>query len=271
MRKVFRYIKNMFKVLIWPIFFMIGQFLIQYIFVSVFNNKEQGSLSDKEFLKYIKTEEYIEKLNIYINSKTLIIIFLSMIIFIPIFYKIYKKYKKENNFKFKNMFIPIAFGISISLIYNITLYNLNNLLNFTNIFELSKLPIIVQLISSGICGPILEELVFRGIVYNKLKSFNKPMTAIILTSLIFGLIHSNIINAIYAFGVSFILIYLYEKYKTIKAPILMHIFLNVTIISLLPLILKNYLAFNLYLLIVSILVLIVLGCYIRRIYGRYSL
>ena len=122
----------------------------------------------------------------------------------------------------------------------------------------------VQLLTSGIGGPILEELVFRGIVYNQLKSFNKPMTAIILTSLIFGLIHNSIINAVYAFGVSFILIYLYEKYKTIKAPILMHIFLNSTIILLLPLILKDYLVFNLYLLIVSILVLIALRCYIKN-------
>ena len=241
MKRVFKYIKNIFKVLIWPILFMIGQFLIQYIFVAVFNNKEQGNLSNSEFLKYIKTEEYINKLNNYINSKALIIIFLTMIIF-----------------------IPITFGITISLIYNITLYNLNNVLHFTNIFELSKLPIIVQLISSGICGPILEELIFRGIVYNKLKTFNKPMTAIILTSVIFGLIHTNIINGIYAFGVSFILIYLYENYKTIKAPILMHIFLNSTIVLMLPLILKDYLVFNLYLLIVSILVLIVLKCYIKN-------
>jgi len=264
MKKICKYIKNIFKVLIWPILFLIGQFLIQYIFIASFNNKEQGNLSNNEFLNYIKTEEYIEKLNNYINSKTLIIIFLSMIIFLPIFYKIYNKYKKENNLKFKNIFIPITFGISISLIYNITLYNLNNVLTFTNIFELSKLPIIVQLISSGICGPILEEFIFRGIVYNKLKTFNKPMTAIILTSLIFGLIHNNVINGIYAFGVSFILIYLYEKYKTIKAPIIMHISLNSTIILLLPLILKNYLAFNMYLLVVSILALLILKCYIKN-------
>lgn len=264
MKKVFGYIKNIFKVLIWPILFMIGQFLIQYIFISIFNNKEQGNLSNSEFLEYIKTEEYVQKLTNYINSKALIIIFFIMIIFIPIFYKIYKKYKKENNFKLKNIFIPIAFGISISLIYNITLYNINNIFSFTNIFEINKLPIIVQLITSGICGPILEELVFRGVVYNKLKEFNKPMTAIILTSLIFGLIHNNIINAVYAFGVSFILIYLYEKYKTIKAPIIMHIFLNSTIILLLPFIIKNYLVFNLYLLIVSIFVLIILRYYIKN-------
>ena len=126
--------------------------------------------------------------------------------------------------------------------------------------------IIVQLISSGICGPILEELLFRGVVYNKLKEFNKPKIAMILCSVIFGIIHTNIINGIYAFIVSFIFIYLYEKYRTLKAPIIMHISLNSTIILMLSLITKNYLVFNLYLLIVSIIVLLVLKFYLKNEY-----
>lgn len=264
MIKSLKYIKNIFRVLIWPIIFMVGQFFIQYIFVAIFNSKEKGTLTEKEFLEYIKTEEYISKLNNYINSKTFLIILVTMIIFIPIFYKVYKKYKKENNFKIKNIFIPAIMGITISLIYNISLYNLNNVVHFTNIFELGGLHIIVQIISSGICGPILEEFIFRGIVYNKLKTFNKKMTAIILTSIIFGIVHNSIINGIYAFGISFILIYLYEKYKTLKAPIIMHIFLNTTIILMLPLIIKNYIAFNLYLLLISVIVLLVINKYIKK-------
>ena len=55
MKNSIKYLKNMFKVLIWPIIFTIGQFLIQYIFVAVFNNKEKIGYSDAEFLKYIKT------------------------------------------------------------------------------------------------------------------------------------------------------------------------------------------------------------------------
>jgi len=264
MKNSLKYIKNIFKVLIWPIIFMVGQFFIQYIFVAIFNSKERGILTETEFLEYIKTEEYITKLNSYINSKTLLIIFITMIIFIPIFYNAYKKYRKENAFNINNIVIPIILGITISLIYNISLYNLNNIANFTNMFQLSPLPLIVQIISSGICGPILEELIFRGIVYNKLKIFNKKMTAIILTSVIFGLVHTNIINGIYGFGVSFILIYLYEKHKTLKAPIIMHIFLNTTIILVLPLILKNYLVFNLYLLIISLIILLVIRKYIKN-------
>ena len=90
------------------------------------------------------------------------------------------------------------------------------------------------------------------------------MSSIILCSVIFALFHTNIINAIYAFGVSFILIYLYEKYKTLKAPIIMHIALNTTIILMVNLIVKNYIFFNLYLLLVSALVLLYLKKIIKK-------
>ena len=258
MKNKFNYLKKFLKVLIWPIIFMIGSFLIRYIFVAIFNSKEKGIMNNQEFLDYIKTIEYQEKLNSFIDSKTLLIILITFILFLPILYFRYKKYKTSSNFKLRDIIIPMSFGISISLIYNITLYNLNNLFHFTHNFDGNSLPILIQIISSGIVGPILEELLFRGIVYNKLKEFNKPMTSIILTSIIFGLIHTDILNAIYAFGVSFILIFLYEKYKTLKAPIIMHISLNMTIILLLNLIKHNYTPFNIYLVLVSIGILIIL-------------
>ena len=96
-RNSLEYIKNILKTLIWPIIFVIGQFLIQYIFVAIFNFKEQGSLTNSEFLKYIKTEEYINKLNEYINSNALFIVLITFIIFMPIFYNMFKKYKAKNN------------------------------------------------------------------------------------------------------------------------------------------------------------------------------
>lgn len=259
-----QYIKNIFKVLIWPIIFTIGQIFIEYIFVVIFNAKEKGTMTSSEFIEYMKTVEYRDNLNSFINSKILIILVILMLIFVPLFYNVIKKYKEKNNFKISNIFIPILLGISISLIYNITLFNMNNIVYFTDKYNPSNIPIILQIIYTGICGPILEELLFRGIVYNKLKTFNKPMTAIILSSVIFGVLHLDTINGIYAFGVSFILIYLYEKYKTLKAPIVMHMALNTTIILMLNLIIKNFMIFNLYLLVVSILILIVLRKFIKK-------
>lgn len=266
MKNKLKYLKNLLKVLIWPIVFTIGSYFINFIFVCIFNSKEKGTMTNNEFIEYIKTIEYQDKLNNYISNKTLIIVLITLIIFLPIFYKLVKKYKKDNNFKLKNIFLPIILGITISLIYNIILFNLNNIFHFTNAFQLSSIPVIIQIISSGIIGPILEELVFRGIVYNKLKEFNKPIISIILCSVIFSLMHSNIMDMIYAFIVSFVFIYLYEKYKTLKAPIIMHMSLNITIILMIKLISYNFIIFNLYLLVVSIIILLIIRkkCIIKK-------
>ena len=264
MKSNLKYIKEIFKVLYWPVVFTIGQFLIQYIFISIFNFNEKGTMKTNEFLEYIKTIEYQEKLNDFMNSKSIIIIGITAIIFIPILYKVYKKYKIQNNFKFNNIFILILLGVNVSLIYNIVLFYIDNAFKLTNIFKLSSTPILVQLISSGICGPIIEELIFRGIVYNKLKEFNKPFTAVLFCSVIFAIVHNNIINVIYAFLISFILIYVYEKYKTLKAPIIVHMSLNIIIILMLNLLLENYIFFNLYLLIVNSLILLFIIKYLDK-------
>ena len=189
-----KYLKKFLKVLIWPIVCAIGQFFIQYIFIYAFNLNEIKKLNilypkyrnleiNKLLNKLIKTSEYNNRLTDYINSKTLLIIIIIFIIMLPILYKGFKKYKTKNKIKLNNILIVVLLGISICLIYNISIFNLNNIFNFTNQFKLSELPIYVQIISSGIVGPILEELTFRGIVYNKLKEFNKPMKSIILSTL----------------------------------------------------------------------------------------
>ena len=264
MKNKLNYIFNILKALVWPIIFMIGQFFINYIFVAIYNSNQKGTMTNQEFLEYINTSSYQEGLNNYINSKSLLIILITMLIFIPLFYSMYKKYKVKNNFNKKNVIIPIILGITISLIYNILIFYLNNFIEFTDNFQVSKLPLIIQIICSGICGPILEELVFRGILYNKLKSFNKKKIAIILCCIIFALFHTDIVNCLYALIVSFILIYLYDKYKSLKAPIIMHVTLNTTIILLLNIIIKNYFIFNLYLVLISIITLIVLKVYLKN-------
>ena len=210
-----KYLKNFLKVLIWPIIFIFGTFFIEYIFVAIFNIKEKGSLTNSEFLEYIKTVEYQNKLSSYINSKALFIAFITAVIFIPIFYKLFKKYKKENSFSIKDIGLPILFGITVSLIYNITMFNLNNLFYFTNNYEISNIPIIVEIICSGIVG----------------------------------IVHTNIVNGIYAFGVSFMFIYLYEKHRTLKAPIIMHMSLNITIILMLRLII--YVMISYYIILIT--------------------
>ena len=76
-------------------------------------------------------------------------------------------------------------------------------------------------ISVVILAPIFEELIFRGMILNTLTKYNK-MFAIIVTSILFGLLHLNITQAIPAFFMSLVLCYMYVQTDSILVTILAH-------------------------------------------------
>lgn len=233
------------KVLIWPIIFMIGEFFIQYLFVAYFNFKYYSNI---DLYSVINTIEYQNHLNNFISNNSLLIIIISSIIFIPVFYLIFRKYKEKcqlNNIKY---FIFI--GIILSLTYNLYL-------SFIIDYKVSKLPIVIQIISSGILGPILEELLFRGVVYNKLKKFNSIKKSMIITTIIFSIIHFNIIDCIYTLFIGYILVYVYEKYKDIRYSIIIHISANIAVI-LLGLFINISIVLNIILFIICLFVIFLL-------------
>lgn len=76
-------------------------------------------------------------------------------------------------------------------------------------------------ISVVVLAPIFEELIFRGIILQTLSKYNK-MFAIVVTSLLFGLLHLNITQAIPAFFMSLILCYMCLKTDSLLVTILAH-------------------------------------------------
>ena len=52
------------------------------------------------------------------------------------------------------------------------------------------------------------------------------MPAAILSSIIFGAFHGNMVQAVYAFLIGLVCVFVYEKYKSIVASIFLHISAN---------------------------------------------
>ncbi|MGN0382804.1 MAG: lysostaphin resistance A-like protein [Eubacterium sp.] len=86
--------------------------------------------------------------------------------------------------------------------------------------------IIVQFIGIAIIGPIAEELIFRGMCYVRLKRFTNVLVAAIISSVFFGIFHGNVVQGIYATLLGLMLVFVYEKYKSIWAPIIFHMTSN---------------------------------------------
>ena len=76
-------------------------------------------------------------------------------------------------------------------------------------------------ISVVILAPIFEELIFRGTILQVLSKYNKVF-AILVTSLLFGLLHLNMTQAVPAFFMSLILCYMCLKTDSLLVTILAH-------------------------------------------------
>ena len=87
-------------------------------------------------------------------------------------------------------------------------------------------PVWLQFLTIGILAPIAEELVFRGLIFARLKEWMKPWLAMILSALIFGAYHGNIVQFVYAFFMGLILALIYYRTGTLFTCIAAHVVAN---------------------------------------------
>lgn len=87
--------------------------------------------------------------------------------------------------------------------------------------------VIYELLGSCLLIPIAEELLYRGVVYKRLRLLAGTIPAILCSALIFGLMHVNLVQFLYAGILGILLAFLLERTRCLYAPILGHIAANV--------------------------------------------
>ncbi len=86
---------------------------------------------------------------------------------------------------------------------------------------------ILATLATVVLAPIGEEILCRGLIlYYAKKAFPKFWMANILQAFLFGFIHMNLIQGIYAFAGGLIIGWLAERYKSILPCMLMHFVVN---------------------------------------------
>ena len=212
-----QFVSELLKALVWPFLFVLISYLINFIFSFIYFYNHQNT-SPKE-------------LSNYLNDNSLLMVLIIFIIFFPILFKKYQKISLQpSQLKIKNIISLIIIGSSLAVILNIIIYNLDKIIDLTERYDNINNKIMISLITTGILGPILEEYLFRGVLYNKLKKFNSRKKAMILTSIVFAIMHFEITQMFYGFIFSLVLTKIYEHYQNLKAPIITHISANSFII-----------------------------------------
>ena len=177
---------------------------------------------------------------IFVNNKTVITdskIFryvymfriYSWILSFPIIYYFVKTYKKYEYFKTNEKLNAKDFSVYFALAFWI-----GNFFSFLIVLMSShkgRTPVVAiyeslytDIIMTVFVAPVLEEIVFRGVIMNNLKKYGIK-TAIIINSIFFALSHYNTDMIVPAFFTGIIFSYVAYKYS-IKYSILIHFFIN---------------------------------------------
>lgn len=87
---------------------------------------------------------------------------------------------------------------------------------------------VLMLVLVVVLGPIAEEVLFRGVIYGKLREGFTVTQAAVISGAIFGIYHKNIVQGIYAALFGMILAYIFEKTQTIWGAIGTHTMFNLS-------------------------------------------
>ena len=78
----------------------------------------------------------------------------------------------------------------------------------------------------GVLVPIVEELIYRGLVFRRMRDLISFVPAMVLSAVLFALVHGNLVQGLYAFGVGLLMALVYEFSGSLFASILLHITAN---------------------------------------------
>lgn len=185
------------------------------------------------------TAELQEELNSLINRYSLHLTALTNVVLIPIYILLLmgdeKKRRNSLGIRYttpgiKRLGVVFVLGMSAAVSVNV-IVSLSQIARFSPKYQqVSEViysgGLFMEIVSAVIAAPILEELFFRGMIYKRLQDMINVKAAVIVSALFFGAFHGNLVQFVYAFIIGLMLAYVYEKFKTIWAPVIFHIGAN---------------------------------------------
>ena len=130
--------------------------------------------------------------------------------------------------------VVISLCASIGLNYVFDLTGLNKLSNSFNEINSAQFGVAFYfgLIIYGIFSPLAEEIIFRGILYNRMKRIFPLTLSMFVSSLLFGVFHGNLVQGIYGTLMGLLIVWSYEHFKNFSAPLIVHSVANVSVFIL---------------------------------------
>lgn len=241
--------KKAFKILwsfLYPVLIYLSvSIIVELAFMLVFSINNSADISG--------VEEYSDALVRFINQNGLIITTIVNLILLPIYCLLLKfdraKRIKNGAIIYKKPYIHqlvlvIVLGMTSAIGVNV-LISISGIAALSNVYdEVSQIlysgGVALELLSAALAAPVVEELLFRGIIYKRLRDYLNPLASMLISAAVFGLFHGNLVQFVYAFIIGCMLAYTYEKLKTIAAPVLFHISANLIAVLITEFVSEKY-------------------------------
>lgn len=81
----------------------------------------------------------------------------------------------------------------------------------------------------GLVSPLAEEVVFRGLIYNRMRRYFGKALSVIVCGVMFGIYHGNLVQGIYGAVLGIAITYSYEWFGSFFAPVWFHACANTAV------------------------------------------
>ena len=204
----------------------VGQYAYLVIEEFLTKNQEAGVL---RWLFWLFHSEWTDMIVQYV--------FLMGAAYIPIYLMICwlpKDTQKPRQLSGKDFFVCTVTAMGLGYVFNLigTFLNLiiseitgSSFMEMNPVADMMEAITPASVIYACILGPFMEELLCRGFLLKRARLFG-DWTAVVYTSVIFGLMHGNIAQFLYATVIGLIFGYVAVKTNSIKYTVLIHIVIN---------------------------------------------
>lgn len=132
--------------------------------------------------------------------------------------------------------LPAVLAFCFSMGLNIVFYQTGfsgSSESYEAVYELQYgVKFVIGVILYGLVSPLAEEIIFRGLLFQRMKRCFNYRIALIVSSLLFGLYHGNVVQAVYGTALGLVIAWSYELFGDFMVPLLFHAVANISVYTM---------------------------------------
>ena len=220
-----KFLKTLWSIL-WPVvLYLLIAFVVEIIHSMVFVYKDYLTTGD------FNMSEIMEKVTEQSLYSTGVVSIISCVIFVIIIIHDRKKHPKNTNKRRIRITVAaLMAAVGACLTENVIL-SASGITQYDEAFNvindiITGSPVFTQVLVAVILGPLTEELLFRGIIYSRVERNYGFWPGLIVSTLLFGALHGNFSQFIYAALLGVLFTYAYHISGSLILSVVMHMVAN---------------------------------------------